>query len=254
MSTRHTVVHAEDAPAPLYRQIRDRIRHGIAAGTHVAGDRLPSETELAHSFGTTRTTVRHALSELVFEGLVVRFNGRGSFVSEKPVIRSAIDSRRCLTFEEQVALSGRRVTYGACSLSQARAPREVAAKLRLAAGSDVFRMERLRMIDGEPVGLEDRFLRPEVGLHVTGRMLATMSAHRFASQILQVPIPTIAVSITAEIASPELAARLDVEPGSALIVRENTHHLEDGSPVLSGRSTFRGDVRTDYVLGKPLDP
>lgn len=254
MSTRRTDQDERGGNLPLYRAIRDAIRDGIVAGTHLAGERLPSESELAQSFGTTRTTVRHALSELVFEGLIVRHNGRGSFVSEAPAIHSPIDSRRCLTFEEQVALAGRRVTYGAYSLSEGRAGEGVAARLRLAPGDHVFRMERLRLIDGRPVCLEARDLPPRIGLHVTGRMLATLSAHRFASEILGAEIPTIVVSITAEIASPTIAGRLEVAPGSALIVRDNTHHDADGAPVLSGRSTFRGDVRTDYVLGRPLEP
>ena len=251
MSTRQPA-QQQEIDTPLYQQIRRNIREGIATGVHSAGERLPSESELAESFKTTRTTVRQALSQLVFEGLVVRQNGRGSFVSDRPVIRSAIDSRRCLTFEEQVALSGRVVTYDAFSLAQAQASPSVAARLRLRPGSDVFRMERLRLIDDRPICHEERFLTPRIGLHVTGQMLATLSAHRFAIDILKEAIPTIVVSITAETASPAMAARLGVPQGAALILRDNTHHTEDGTPVLCGRSTFRGDVSTDYVLGSPL--
>lgn len=254
MSTRQPARLTEptDPIAPLYQQIRDSIRSGIVAGTHGAGDRLPSESDLAESFGTTRTTVRLALSQLVFEGLIVRHNGRGSFVTDKKVIRSAINSRHALTFEEQVALTGRVVTYGSCTFAQITAPPEIAKRLRIPPGSEVFRMERLRIIDRRPVCLELRYLPREIGLQVTGEMLAQMPVHRFVADILGARVPTIVVSITAEIASDEVAAKLGVTEGSAVIVRANTHHGQDGAPVLCGRSIFPGDVCTDYVLGQPL--
>ncbi len=237
---------------PLYQQIRRSIRDGIIAGTHVAGDRLPSESELAQAFGTTRMTVRQALSQLIFEGLIVQHSGRGSFVSDKPAIHSTIDSRHCLTFEEQVALTGRTVSYGSCSFAQFAAPPDVAARLHIEPGTEVFRMERLRIIEGRPVCLELRYLPREIGLQVTGEMLARLPVHRFVSAIIGERVPTIVVAITGEVASAEIAEKLGVPPGSALIVRVNTHHAQDGAPVMCGRSIFPGDVCTDYVLGEPL--
>jgi GntR family transcriptional regulator len=183
--------------------------------------------------------------------VIVRQNGRGSFVSEAP-IRSTIDSRHCLTFEEQVVLTGRTVTYGSCSFALTAAPRDVTERLRIAPGSDVFRLERVRLIGGRPVCLELRHLPREIGLRVTGEMLASQPVHHFVGDIIGERVPTIAVSITAELADAHVAAMLAVAPGVALIVRTNTHHASAGAPVMCGRSIFPGDVRTDYVLGQPL--
>lgn len=254
MSTKPPAPSSEtaSAPIPLYQQIRSSIRDGIIAGRQGAGERLPSETELAQTFATTRTTVRQALSQLVFEGLIVQHSGRGSFVSDRPAIHSAIDSRNCLTFEEQMALTGRTVTYGACTFAQVTAPLDAARRLGVVPGSEVFRMERVRLIEQRPVCLELRYLPHEIGLQVTGAMLSRLPAHRFVSQIVGIPVPTIVVSISAETASADIAAKLDVAPGSALIVRVNTHHDQDGAPVLCGRSIFPGDICTDYILGQPL--
>jgi GntR family transcriptional regulator len=160
--------------------------------------------------------------------------------------------RTCLTFEEQVALSGRTVTYGACTFAQVKAPADVAERLQIKPLSDVFHMERLRIIDGRPVCLELRYRPYEIGLQVTGAMLGRVPVHRFVSEIPGTPVPTIVVSITAMIATDELAAKLDVPQGSALVVRQNTHHAEDGEVVLCGRSLLRGDICTDYVLGNTI--
>lgn len=244
---------ASESP-PLYQQIRDTIRSGIASGALAAGEKLPSESELARQFGTTRLTVRQALSQLVFEGIVITRNGRGSFVSNTAVIHSPIDSRQCLSFEEQVALTGRTVTYGACTFTLTKASDEVAKRLWVEPGRDVFQLQRVREIDGKPVCLELRYIDHDIGRRITGEMLARQAVYRFVAEILGEPLPTLSVSITAISATPEMAEVLDVPVNAALIVRDNTHHAKDGSPKVWGRSIYRGDVRTDYVLGQPLPP
>ena len=209
---------------PLYQQIRDTIRDGIASGTLAAGEKLPSESELARQFGTTRITVRQALSQLVFEGVVITRNGRGSFVSHTAVIRSPIDSRQCLSFEEQVALTGRTVTYGSCAFTLIKASEEVAKRLWIEPGSDVFQLQRVREIDGKPVGLERRYIGHDIGRRITGEMLAHQAVYRFVGEILGEPMPTLSVSITAISATAEIAEILGVSVNTALIVRDNTHH------------------------------
>jgi DNA-binding GntR family transcriptional regulator len=244
-----------DRFTPIYVRIQDRIRSAIATGALGPGDRLPTETELSSEFRTTRSTVRHALDRLVYEGLIHRRVGRGSFVAETGVLRSPIDSRRCLTFEEQVALSGHVVTYRAPSLELVPAPRQVAQCLGIEPQSHVFKMERLRVIDQRPVGLEIRYLPQEIGRHVTGDMLTRSSAHSFISHIIGERMPTIVVSITAELAGARVAQLLEIAEGSAVIVRSNTHHATSGAAKTCGRSIYRGDVTTEYVLGQELpDP
>lgn len=235
---------------PLYVRIQDRIRAAIADGSMAAGDRIWSEAELAREYGTTRSTVRHALDKLVFEGLIVRHIGRGSFVADRVGVRSLIDSRFSLSFEQQVAQTGRLVTYRAPTLELMPAPAAVAAKLGLEPETPVFKLERLRIIEGRPVCLEIRYMPRGIGEKVTGEMLATRAVHAFVGEIIGGGIPAIRVSLTAEIATPRVARLLKLPENSALLVRDNTHHASDGRVVACGRSLFAGDVSTDYVLGQ----
>jgi GntR family transcriptional regulator len=248
------LIPGTDRFTPVYVRIQDRIRSAIATGAFGPGDRLPTESELSSEFRTTRSTVRHALDRLVYEGLIHRRVGRGSFVAENSVLRSPIDSRRCLTFEEQVALTGHVVTYRSPSLELVPAPRQVAQTLGLdpQASHQVFKMERLRVIDQRPVCLEIRYLPQEIGRHVTGDMLTRSSAHSFISYIIGERMPTIVVSITAELADTRVAQLLEIAEGSAVIVRSNTHHAASGAAKTCGRSIYRGDVTTEYVLGQEL--
>ena len=123
---------------PIYVRIQERIRTAIAEGTLAPGDRVWSEAELAAEFRTTRSTVRHALDRLVFEGLIVRHIGRGSFVAERGTFHSPINSRHCLSFEEQAALAGHVVSYRSPSFERVPAPQRVAQQLGLARGRAAF--------------------------------------------------------------------------------------------------------------------
>jgi GntR family transcriptional regulator len=66
---------------PIYQQIADELRQGIANGRYLPGRALPSETELAASLGVARLTVRKAVRVLADEGLVTVVKGRGAFVT-----------------------------------------------------------------------------------------------------------------------------------------------------------------------------
>jgi GntR family transcriptional regulator len=239
---------------PVYSRIEEQLRASIEDGTFGAGDRLPSESELARTFSTTRTTVRQALTRLVFEGIIVRHVGRGSFVAAPPLAKFPIDSRQCLCFEDQVALEGKSVSYRSPSFELVPAPADVAKELGIAPGTDVFRLERLRVIDGRSVCLEIRFIPSSTGSRVTGEMLMTRSAHGFIGDILGIRVPTIRVLVSAITADAETADRLDVPRGSALLIRDNWHFDFEGRTLTFGRSIFRGDIRTEYVLGHDPNP
>ena len=65
---------------PLYQQVMDDLKGEIARGVYVAGSRIPSEMELAKSYGVGRVTVRRAIEELSRAGYLNRQQGRGTFV------------------------------------------------------------------------------------------------------------------------------------------------------------------------------
>ncbi|MEQ8901557.1 MAG: GntR family transcriptional regulator [Roseovarius sp.] len=238
------------ANSHLYLRIKDEIKGKIASGQYKPGDLLPSESELCQRFNTTRSTVRHALSELVFEDAIIREVGRGSFVATTRLDKFPIDTRECLSFEEQVAMEGKSVAYRNPSLKLVAAPAEVSRDLGVDEGTDVFFLDRLRIIDGRPVCLELRYIHPDIGRHITGDMMLSRSAHKFVSQIVEQQIPTIRVLVSAIIATEEFAEQLSTPVGSALIVRDNWHINDCGHVLMCGKSLFPGDIRTEYFLGK----
>jgi len=235
---------------PIYFRIQEALRARIASGELTAGDRMPSETELARDYKTTRVTVRHALSRLAYEGLIVREAGRGTFVADPASIVSPIDTLKVHSFEQQVAQRGKSVSYAGTRFRLVATPPEVASRLGLSKAAKVYRMDRLRRIDARVVGVEVRWFPRELGERVTPPMLEAQSAHEFLGAILGRPIPAIEVVLTAMNATKPLAERIGVRPGAALLVRENIFRDAAGKVVQYGKSYFRGDIHTEYILGK----
>ena len=199
---------------------------------------------------TTRATVRHALSQLVYENLIVRQVGRGSFVSERPQVTYPIENGKIQSFEEQVGLAGAVVTYRLLSYGIENADRQVADKLGIPKGHDVYRLKRLRLIKERPVCLELRFLPVSLAEKFTTEMLGKRAFLDAVSEIIGMRVPTNAISIVAESADKETAALLHVSEGSALIVRENTFFDIAAHPIHYGRSIYPGDIRLEYLVGK----
>ena len=75
-----------NSAVPLYKQIANVIAQDIKDGKYNYGDRLPSELTLKDTFGVSRITIRAAISELMEEGLLVRSQGKGTFIAQpKPL-------------------------------------------------------------------------------------------------------------------------------------------------------------------------
>lgn len=144
------------SPLPLYYQLKELLRAEIERGVWRPGDLIPSERELCQTYGISRITVRQALSDLVGEGLLRRDQGRGTFVAAQK-IRKTLSRLTGFTAE----MHGRGRKPGSRVLRQELAPAlpRVAESLEVEAGQPVVLLRRLRLADGEPVGIEAAHLR-----------------------------------------------------------------------------------------------
>lgn len=85
-----------EVPIPAYYQLKKLIKEQIQNGQLQPGDKVPTEAELCEQYNLSRTPVRQALQELVFEGLLIRTPGRGTFVADAsaPNLRPGSTSTR----------------------------------------------------------------------------------------------------------------------------------------------------------------
>jgi GntR family transcriptional regulator len=194
---------------PLYRQVRERLLRRLAEGAWPAGTMLPSEQLLAGELGVSQGTVRKALDALVAENLLVRRQGRGTFVALH-------DERRILfQFFRLVADSGARQFPESRVLraSSARASPAEQARLVLAPQARVVRIRRVRTLGGraciaESITLPEA-LFPGLAQRTLPNNLYGLYAEEFGISIARASERLKAIALP-----PADAARLGAAPGA----------------------------------------
>jgi GntR family transcriptional regulator len=203
---------------PLYLQARQYLLSLIENGTFQPGEQLPSEADLAAQLGISRPTLREALHNLEQEGLIVRKHGVGTFVSRRTlVLESGLEVLESL--ESQAHRLGLNTEVVQLTISERPATEEEQGMLQLSDDEpvDVLDVDRVIAIEGEPVAyLKDvvplTYLRREdLGDQFSGSVLDV-----FLQQDVVLPVASH-TQISAEGADKQLAKRLDVPKGTALL-------------------------------------
>ena len=226
----------------MYQRIRETLRKRIANGTYKEGDRLPSESELIKEFRVARMTVRQALAQLVYENLIVRQSGLGSFVAAKQKIEAMTDSGSGLSFEEQISAQGRTPSLKLLKFAKMAASPETADRLKIPLNSAVYRLERLRYVDDQLVGLEIRYLREDVGERIAASGLNATPTLELVEAALNEPLATVDTSLFASKADKDIAEKLGIRAGAPVLVREHVALDSAGQIVLYGNSIYRGNL------------
>src|SRR5262249_24205903 len=146
---------SKDLPIPLYHQLKTLLLEQIRTGEMKPNDRLPAEDELAATHGVSKATVRQALNELAIAGVLRREQGRGTFVAEPKLAQGP---REMTSFTDEMRSRGLHPTSKVLIQDVIKAEADVAEKLRIAEGSQVMRLKRLRLADGEPMGIQTAYL------------------------------------------------------------------------------------------------
>ena len=158
---------------PKFYAIADKLREGIASGEYRAGDKLPSEDDLAKEHGCAINTVRSAVRLLVTEGLVEVRAKSGTYVRKYD--RILRDANRRLAANQwgsgrdiwDLDAAGRDRTVDSLEVYAANAPADVAERLSTA---DVWVRKRRYLIDGRPIQVATSYLPAEI---VAGSAITT---------------------------------------------------------------------------------
>ena len=139
-----------DGPQPLHAQLRDALAD--LAVTELGPDAaIPSERELMTTYGVSRATVRKAIDALVADGLLTRIHGRGTFVA-KPRLESRL---HLASFSQDMRRRGLTPSTRLLGIELDDPPADVAQALRLGAGQRAWRVDRVRLADGQPIAIEN---------------------------------------------------------------------------------------------------
>lgn len=195
-----------------YEEIAEYLR-GLVAEAQ-PGDRLPSDTELAARFSVSRMTARHAVQVLERQGLLRREQGRGTFVSPRPVPRLLGSP---LSFTTSMQARGLTASSEVLEIAAEAPTGEDVEALGLDPDEQVCVLTRLRLADGVPMAIERAVLAPDVRRVVDS--IADASLHELFTRLGRVP--TWARSrVSARLANaPE--RRLLKLPARGVILNEN---------------------------------
>jgi GntR family transcriptional regulator len=235
---------------PLYHQVAGILRQRIEEGVYPVGTRLQSEDEFAAEFDVSRATVRQAIGELVMEGLVVRRQGRGTFVES--IGKAVLKQRFRGSLSDLIAESHRATTRDIDVAHDTTFPGYIATALHLPEPQGTI-VRRTRMMDGEPFSYTVSYLPSEIGKKAVS--LAGLRRTALMELLLKqgIALHSATQSICAQLADPGLCSRIDVELGSAVLYVERLVQDSSGQPVEFVRSWYRGD-RYEYTVTLDIDP
>jgi GntR family transcriptional regulator len=232
---------------PLYHQLKEILLEEIRTGKLKPEDRLPSEDEVASAYGVSIITVRRTLSDLANEGYIRRERGRGTFIAQ-PAVRQG--PRVLTSFSQEMLKRGLSSTSKVLARELRKADAEMAAQLEIEERAKIFVLRRLRLADGEPMGIQTA--------HLPLAMVPGIMEETFHSASLYETLkkrfglePAHAREIhTAVLIGAEDAA---IPRRSAAVAAKRLTFLADGRPFEFVTSLMRGD-RYEIMLDLTADP
>lgn len=232
----------------LWRQIADRIRHGIAGGEFAEGGKLPPEMELAARFGVNRHTVRSAIAALVQEGALWAEQGRGTFVREARRVSYPIGRRTRFSanLEGQTRESGIRLVASAT----VPADPAVARALNLPHASSVLRLDTISTADGRPIARAthwfdaDRFSGLADAFAASGSITSALAACGVEDYLRR------STTVSARHADASLLGDLALSPGAILLVSRSVNEDMDGQPIQYSETLFAADRVELQIVGE----
>jgi GntR family transcriptional regulator len=223
-----------DSRLPLYQRLRDDLARRIAAQEWRTGEAIPTEQELAQGYRIAVGTVRRAIDLLVTEGLLERFQGRGTFVR-----RADFSASLFRFFRFQSSDGERRVPISRIlSREIVQAPALVSDALRLSASAAVIRMSRLRLIDDKPLLAEEIWLplaRFETFARIPLDQIGDLLYPVYEQACAQV-VASAGETLSVEMVAAPYARLLRLRPGTPVVVIERLAYGFDRIPIEWRRS------------------
>ncbi|TSE24434.1 GntR family transcriptional regulator [Tepidimonas aquatica] len=232
------------APAfsPLYQQIKALILQSLQAGEWRPGDLIPSEQELAARYKVSQGTVRKAIDELAADNLLVRRQGKGTFVATHAEQHVQYRFLRLHPDHGDRASEGP-ATRDILACRRVRASADVAAALQLRAGETVVQVTRVLGLGGVPTILEDLWLPGQAFRGLTMDTLTAYAGPMYALFESEFGVRMVRAEerLKAVAASPAAATRLAVPAGTPLLSVERLAYTYNGVPMELRRGLYRTD-------------
>src|SRR6266496_2895755 len=236
-----------NSPLPRYYQLKEIMRDRVQSDEWKPGDLIPSERELSEKYGISRMTARQAITELVNEGLFYREQGKGTFVSQRKITQQLI---RLTGFTEDIKARGQKPGTKVLSAQMFPADETTAEKLRIDPGTLIFRLQRLRLADDEPLAIELSQITFKDCARLLEEDLQQNSLYRLLETKYGLPLMEAEQELEAGLAGNEEAHILKIPVGSAVLFTRRTTYTDRNKPIEYAKSVYCGNKYTFYTQMK----
>jgi GntR family transcriptional regulator, N-acetylglucosamine utilization regulator len=233
-----------NSPLPRYYQLKEILRERTRSGEWQPGDLIPSERELSEKYGISRMTARQAITDLVNEGLFYREQGKGTFVSERKITQQLL---HLTGFTEDIRARGQRPGTKVLSVEMRPADRATAEKLRIDPWTLIFRLERLRLADDEPLAIELSQITFKGCERLLAEDLEQNSLYRVLETKYGIPLIEADQELEAGLAGNENAQLLKISASSPVLFTRRITYTERNQPIEYAKAVYCGNKYTFYT-------
>jgi GntR family transcriptional regulator, N-acetylglucosamine utilization regulator len=227
------------SPVPYYYQLRQLLERAVTDRALEPGRQIPTEAALCERFGVSRTVVRQALSDLEREGLLTRIKGKGTFVAGPKLTEHVIQT--LTSFHEDRMAKGARLETKVVRLEAEPVSPHVAQQLELEESERIVLLERLRLVDGEPLVLTTAHLPYDLCAPVLELDMTKRSLFDTFETDLGLTLHRGTRAIEAGLASPDVAKQLGIPPSAPVLVLTGVTYLDNGRAIEYFAGVHRGD-------------
>lgn len=246
MSTKETIISSTGMP--LYKEVKRQVLESLSKKEWEAGDAIPTEKQLCARYGVSIGTLRKAIDELVSENILIRHQGRGTFV--------AVHNRgtHLYRFFNVVRHDNKKIypTISLVSFKKKKAEKEACTKLSIPLASPSFRFINIRVLDNEPV-LADVITLPESlfpGLTESKIRNRSSTLYNLYQTEYSLNIIKIEERVRACTASEEIADYLNIPAGTPLLEIHRVAYSYNDLPV-EFRISYVNTKNYEYVPSLP---
>jgi len=229
----------KESAVPLYFQLAGAVEMGIQDGTYPEGGRIPSEQELIRSYRVSRVTVRMAMRHLFEKNLIVRKQGRGTFV-RKQMITQAVDE--LFGYYPSLLRKGLKPKTRVLEYQTVPANGEVGDYLHLSCEEKVLRFVRQYLLERDVRVLIEMHIPGNLADHWTEEDAEEKNSFRLLQEHARVQIGSSSVKIRAARASRELGRLLNIPPKSPVLELHRLTYSVQKKPVEYAILHFPGEA------------
>ena len=229
--------------SPLYQQIKGLILQSLQSGEWKPGEMIPSEMELAARFRVSQGTVRKAIDELAAENLVMRRQGKGTFVATHAEQHVQYRFLKLLPDTGDASVEGP-AQRNIIDCRRVRASAEIARTLALRSGDAVIQAKRILSFAGVPTILEDIWLPGHAFKGLTGEQMANYQGPTYAMFEIDFGVRMVRAEekIRAVLPDADQAALLRVTTGTPLLSVERIAYTYNDVPMELRRGLYLTDT------------